>query len=188
MKPDQCASPQAAEATDDIAHISGRLARLRRLVRCAEICLERALDEMDRISARGSTTAPAGRDRMPLGPRPLARPSAAATRFAVVAPSRATWVVRGAEHGLPLSPVRLELMRLLAADAASPDDLVGFKSAASLVAALREGGWDATRRSVTVEVGRLRTTLGFTHRALIETRRRVGYRFRVTRSSSLESE
>jgi DNA-binding response OmpR family regulator len=103
-----------------------------------------------------------------------------ATTFSLDGPSRASWFVAGVERRLQLSPVRLDLLRLLAEPTTTAaDGVVEFKAPAAIVHALRARGWHATRRSVIVEIARLRVALGHGGRELIETRRGLGYRFRV---------
>jgi DNA-binding response OmpR family regulator len=100
-----------------------------------------------------------------------------------VSSARVAFVVHGVEYQIDLSPVRIALIcALIAAADDRSDALVGFKSTTSLVQALRARGWAATRRSLTVEVSRLRAALGPANGLLIETRRGAGYRFRMLRA------
>jgi DNA-binding response OmpR family regulator len=114
--------------------------------------------------------------RAPRGPLPFA------TALSYPDADSVAFTVASLESRLRLSLLRMDLLSLLGTSKPSDDELVGTKSTASLVHALRLRGWEATTHSVTVEIGRLREALGPANRGLIENRRGVGYRFRVLRS------
>jgi hypothetical protein len=155
----------------------------------AENCCSRVLEQL--VSARDALEKASAdalprrpqvkRSRGPIAPRPTA------TEVAFVKGGRMTFVVAGVEHRMNLSALRTDLLAILAAPTkASPDHLVGFKTIPQVVHALRSRGWEATRSSVTTEVGRLRgVALGRLNRGLIETRRNAGYRFRLLRSAAM---
>jgi hypothetical protein len=162
---------------DDVAFWKRRVGNIQRALRRAEDALERLGNDVDRLADDIEMGAPvpsrggANRDAVPL---PVA------TEFAAVGRHRATFVVHRVQFAIETSAVRIDLLTLLAMPTReSPDELVGFKTIGTLAQMLRARGWNATRRSVTVEVSRLRAVLGPTNRHLIETRRRAGYRSRL---------
>ena len=162
---------------DPVAFWTRRVGNIQRALRRAEDALERVVNDVDRLADDIDMGAPvpsrggAKRDPVPL---PVA------TEFAAVGRHRATFVVHRVQFAIETSALRIDLLTLLAMPTReSPDELVGFKTIGTLLQMLRARGWNATRRSVTVEVSRLRAALGPTNRNLIETRRRAGYRFRL---------
>jgi hypothetical protein len=169
---------------DAATRLTKELAKIRRALRCAETFLERALDQVDRTADDLESGAASGLPGVGRRQPPLARvPLPVATRIVQVSSARVAFVVHGVEYQIDLSPVRIALIcALIAAADDRSDALVGFKSITSLVQALRARGWAATRRSVTVEVSRLRAALGPANGLLIETRRGAGYRFRMLRA------
>lgn len=163
-----------------------RMARIQQRLRRAEDSLEQAASDFDQLLddvETGSTPVPGhGRSRERKGlPLPVA------TACAVVGSHTVMFVVHGVEFRVELNRAQLELLALLKMPTKEGvDHLVGFKTTGTLVHALRVRGLDATRRSVTVEVSRLRMALGGTNRDLVESRRNVGYRFRLVRSAAMD--
>ena len=162
-----------------------KMARIQRRLRLAEGSLEQAQSDLDQLVDEvesGSTLVPTVDKTRGREPRPLP----VATGFNVPSPHTVTFVVHGVEFRVELNRSQLELLvQLKMPTKEGPDHLVGFKTIGALVHALRLRGLDATRRSVTVEVSRLRMALGTNNRHLVESRRNVGYRFRLVRSAAL---
>jgi DNA-binding response OmpR family regulator len=174
----------ARSPLDATTRLRRELARARRAVGTAESALERVLDHLDRAATQLAGTAGSGPPCPPRrSPPPLPRAPLPVATAVVVRSAQLAFVVHGVDYEIALSALRLDLTAMLMAPAGeSSDALVEFKSTLSLVRRLRARGWDATRRSVIVEVSRLRAALGLNNAGLIETRRGDGYRFRVLRA------
>jgi hypothetical protein len=162
-----------------------RMVNIQHRLRRAEDSLEQATSAFDQLVddlETRSVPAPS------LVWKPRARPPRSwpvASRFAVTGQGRSTLTVHGVDFRVATNGIQTNLLRLLGADTKDrTDDLVGFKTIGSLVHALRARGYQATQRSVIVEVSRLRTLLGPINRDLIESRRGDGYRLRLHRETS----
>ncbi len=166
---------------DAAAALRRRLAAIRRVLRGAETALERALDYIEAAEAElEGSAAGALRQAARRGQRRNPLPLPVATSLRVLDPGRVAFVVHDVEHRVALSPVRVDLLRLLCqTTVVGADGLVGFTKVSRIVHTLRAHGWEATRRSVTVEISRARGALGPGNGRLIETRRGGGYRFRL---------
>ena len=163
-----------------------RMANIRRTLRRAEDSLEQAATAFEQLADDLETgSAPTLASLRRCSPHDR-RPLPIASEFAMIGPRTVTFTVYGVEFRAELNGVQTDLIRLLAMTTKQGDkDLVGFKTTASLVHALRSRGFGATRRSVTVEVSRLRAALGAMNRDLIENRKRAGYRFRLRVATSV---
>jgi hypothetical protein len=159
-----------------------RLTNIQRRLRRAEDCLERAASDFDLILADvHEGVAPSSMQHVRRASSSLPVPFA--TAFTAAGSGAVAFVVHGCTFRVRVSPLRMDVLTVLALPTkANADDVVGFKTMGTLARSLRARGWDATGRSVTVEISRLRDALGPTNRHLIESRRGVGYRFRLLRS------
>jgi DNA-binding response OmpR family regulator len=175
----QPAGPGRGEA-DATTALKRRLAAIRRVLRGAETALERALDYLEAAEEELEGSAGALRQAARRSQRRSPIPLPVATSLRVLDPGRVAFVVHDVEHRVALSPARVDLLRLLCqTPPVSADGLVGFMSVSRIVHQLRAQGWEATGRSVTVEISRVRGALGPGNGRLIETRRGGGYRFRL---------
>jgi len=161
-----------------------RMVNIQQRLRRAEDSLEQATSALDQLVddlETGSVPVPS------LIWRCRARPPRSwpvASRFAVTGPRTSTLTVHGVDFRVEMNGIQTDLLSLLGADTNErKKDLVGFKTIGGLVHALRARGYRATRRSVVVEVSRLRTLLGPMNRDLIESRRGDGYRLRLQRET-----
>jgi hypothetical protein len=178
-----------ADSTPGEARVVGRrlLDAITRLALRTENSASRLLEIVEDMRDQPATdvTVPPPRPPKRRGPPPVLP---VATSLALDKTGRMTVVVAGLEYSVVWSPLRRDLVGILAepgpATIARDGHLVGFKTVAHVVHALRQLGWCATRHSVVVEVGRVREALGSLNGALVETKRSTGYRFRLIRTAA----
>lgn len=168
-------------ASSSVVILKKRLAKVQRRIAHVENVLEEVAHAVEWV-VHDIERTPEGHlpAKVPKNPQaPAALP--AASNFSFANRGRVAFEVSGAEYRVDLSPTRMDLIAVLKAstDNGSHDGLVGFKTKAFIVHALRARKRNSTERSVTVEISRLRAALGPANRGLIENRRNRGYRFRL---------